>query len=42
MTLAVFALALFLTSRRSHPIMLILISAAVGIAAGYLLDLQLQ
>ena len=41
-SLAVFALALFLTSRRIHPIMLILISAAVGIAAGYLLDLPLQ
>lgn len=41
-SLAVFALALFLTSRRIHPITLILISAAVGIAAGYLLDLPLQ
>ncbi len=28
--------------RRIHPITLILISAAVGIAAGYLLDLPLQ
>ena len=41
-SLAVFALALFLTSRRIHPITLILISAAVGIAAGYLLDLPLH
>lgn len=40
-SLAIFALALCLTLRRVHPIALILISAAGGIAAGYLLDLPL-
>ena len=40
-SLAIFALALCLTLRRVHPIALILISAAGGITAGYLLDLPL-
>ena len=38
-SLGIFALMLYLALRKRHPILLILLSAAIGIAAGYALDL---